>query len=181
LTRVIYFAAAALDGRIAGPDDDLTFLQTLAGEGDSPVAQFLAGVDGLVMGADTFRVVSRHETWPYGQKPTWVVTHGDGLPDVEGARIEAFAGDVRWLVQRLDDRGLGRTWLLGGGKLAAQFLAADLLDEVIVAIAPTFVGEGPALADGAFPLRRFRLLDVQRFEGADAVVLRYERARDGAG
>jgi dihydrofolate reductase len=181
LAHVVYFAAAALDGRIAGPDDDLSFLQTLAGDGESPVAQFLAGVDGLVMGAGTFRVVSSRDPWPYGEKPTWVVTHADRLADVAGARIEPFAGDVRDLVRRLDDQGVSRTWLLGGGRLAAQFLDADLVDEVMVALAPTFVGEGPALADGPLPLRRFHLLDVQRFEGADAVLLRYERARDGAG
>ena len=63
---------------------------------------------------------------------------------------------------------------MGGGSLAGQLLAADLLDELIVTVAPAFVGRGPALADGEFPLRRFRLVELGRF-GADGVRLRYER------
>jgi hypothetical protein len=43
-------------------------------------------------------------------------------------------------------------------------------------IAPTFVGSGPTLADGDFPLRRFRLTAQERF-GDDGVRLRYERER----
>ena len=60
---------------------------------------------------------------------------------------------------------------------AQLFLATDRLDELIVTVAPTFLGRGPALADGEFPLRRFRLVRVDRAEGEDGVQLRYERAR----
>ena len=70
--------------------------------------------------------------------------------------------------------GLQRTWLVGGGDLAGQLLAADLVDELILTVAPTFVGRGPTLADGEFPLRRFTLTELKRF-GEDGVRLRYER------
>jgi riboflavin biosynthesis pyrimidine reductase len=46
----------------------------------------------------------------------------------------------------------------------------------VLTVAPTFVGDGPTLADGAFPQRRFRLTELGRF-GDDGVRLRYERAR----
>ena len=68
-----------------------------------------------------------------------------------------------------------RVWLIGGGNLAGQFLAADRLDELILTLAPTFVGRGPALADGTFPLRRFRLVSVGRAEDTEGVSLEYER------
>ena len=73
-------------------------------------------------------------------------------------------------------RGHRRTWLVGGGDLAGQLLAADLLDELILTVAPTLLGLGPALADGEFPLRRFRLTGLERF-GDDGARLRYERER----
>jgi riboflavin biosynthesis pyrimidine reductase len=90
--------------------------------------------------------------------------------------IETYAGDVVELVRRIGDRGYTHTWLLGGGDLAGQFLAADLLDELILTVAPTFVGQGPALADGEFPLRRFALTEVGQWS-ENGARLRYERAR----
>ena len=47
---IVYYAAMSLDGRIAGADHDLAFLQTLTGaENDYEV--FYADVDSLIMGA----------------------------------------------------------------------------------------------------------------------------------
>ncbi len=69
-------------------------------------------------------------------------------------------------------------WLLGGGNLAGQFLEADRLDELIVTVAPTFVGRGPSLADGELPLRRYRLVGLERAEDTEGVSLRYERDSD---
>jgi dihydrofolate reductase len=174
--RIVYYVAASLDGRISGPDHDLAFLETLSTDaGDHGYADFFAEIDGLVVGASTYEFMTRH-SWPYGDRPTWLVTHRDGLPDIEGANLRRFAGDVRDLVRELEDAGLERVWLIGGGNLAAQFLAADRLDELILTLAPTLVGSGPALADGELPLRRFRLVSVGRAEDTDGVSLRFERA-----
>jgi riboflavin biosynthesis pyrimidine reductase len=117
----------------------------------------------------------RHGSWPYAGKPTWVVTHAPELAPLAGAEpVERFAGDVAALLRLIDERGLERTWLVGGGDLAAQFLAADLLDELILTVAPTLVGRGPALADGEFPLPQFSLAEVSRW-GENGARLRYER------
>jgi dihydrofolate reductase len=176
--QIVYYVAMSLDGRIAGPDHDLAFLQTLAGGIDAyGYEDFFAEIDGLVLGAGTYEFMTQH-SWPYGDLPTWLVTHRDDLPDIEGANLRRFSGEVRDLVRELEETGLERVWLIGGGNLAAQFLEADRLDELILTLAPSFVGRGPALADGEFPLRRFRLVSVDRPEGTDGVSLRYERADD---
>lgn len=133
---IVYYAALSLDGRIAGPDHDLSFLQTLSRGPNGDYERFLPA----------------------------------------GPPVERFAGDLRELVQEIASRGLERTWLVGGGDLAGRLLAADLLDELILTFAPTFVGRGPALADGEFPLRRFRPLEISPY-GDDGVRVRYERAR----
>lgn len=174
--RLVYYVAASLDGRIAGPEHDLAFLETLSTErGDHGYDEFLADVDGLVIGASTWDFMTRHP-WPYGDRPAWVVTHRDVTP-IEGADAGGFAGDVADLVDELEAAGLERVWLIGGGDLAGQFLAADRLDELILTVAPTFVGRGPGLADGELPLRRFRLLAFDRAEDTQGVSLRYERDR----
>jgi dihydrofolate reductase len=175
---IVYYAAMSLDGRISGPDHDLSFLQTLSsGPEGGGYASFYAGLDSLVMGARTWDFMVRLGSWPYGDKPTWIVTHADSLAPLAGAeRVELFAGDLAELVQLIDERGLKRTWLVGGGDLAGQMLAADLLDELVLSVAPTLVGRGPALADGEFPLRKFELVELERL-GEDGVRLRYERKR----
>jgi dihydrofolate reductase len=177
-TQVVYYAAMSLDGRISGPDHDLSFLQTLSsGPEGGDYASFYAGVDSLIMGARTWDFMVRHGSWPYSDKPTWIVTHAESLAPLAGAEpVELFAGDLAELVQLIGARGFERTWLIGGGDLAAQMLAADLLDELVLSVAPTLVGRGPALADGAFPLRTFELVELERL-GEDGVRLRYERKR----
>jgi dihydrofolate reductase len=177
-TQVVYYAAMSLDGRISGPDHDLSFLQTLSsGPEGGDYASFYAGVDSLIMGARTWDFMVRHGSWPYSDKPTWIVTHAESLAPLAGAKpVELFAGDLAKLVQLIGARGFERTWLIGGGDLAAQMLAADLLDALVLSVAPTLVGRGPALADGEFPLRKFELVELERL-GEDGVRLRYERKR----
>jgi dihydrofolate reductase len=175
---IVYYAAMSIDGRISGPDHDLSFLQTLSGgpESDS-YKSFYAGIDSLIMGARTWDFMVRHGSWPYGDKQTWIVTHAEELAPLAGAEpLELFAGDLAELVRLIGARGLERTWCVGGGDVAGQLLAADLLDELILTVAPTLVGRGPALADGEFPLRRFAPVEVERV-GDDGVRLRYERLR----
>ncbi len=86
---IVYYAAMSLDGRIAGPYHDLTFLQTLDGGNDYEV--FFADVDSLIMGARTWDFMVEHGSWPYGDKPTWIVTHAEDLTPLDGA----VGGDVR--------------------------------------------------------------------------------------
>ena len=173
-TRVVYYAAVSLDGRIAGPGDDLTFLETLAGA-DVGYQKFFADVDSLIIGARTWRFIAAHGSWPYEDRPAWVVTHAVDPVPLEGAAVEPFAGDLGELVEMIGRHGLRRTWLVGGGELAAQLLAADALDELVLTLAPTIIGRGPSLADGMFPLRRFRLIALERV-GDDGAILRYERS-----
>jgi dihydrofolate reductase len=174
--RIVYYVAMSLDGRIAGPEHDLSFLQTLAGgPGGYGYDEFIAGIDGLVVGASSWDFMKDY-AWTYGERPVWVLTHRDEIQAVEGADLHVFSGDVEELIAELESAGLERVWVIGGGNVVGQFLAADRLDELIVTVAPTFVGRGPASADGEFPLRRFRLVRVDRAEGEDGVQLRYERA-----
>jgi dihydrofolate reductase len=116
-------------------------------------------------------------SWAYGERPIWVLSHRDEVPTVEGAQMHVLSGEVADLVAELEAAGLERVWVIGGGNVVGQFLAVDRVDELIVTVAPTFLGRGPSLADGDFPLRRFGLVAVERREGDDGVQLRYERAR----
>ena len=58
-------------------------------------------------GASTYEFMTQH-SWPYGDRPPWLATHRDDLPDIEGADVRRFAGDVRELIRELEDAGLER-------------------------------------------------------------------------
>ena len=175
---IVYYAALSIDGRIAGPDHDLSFLELLAGGPEGDYDSFYAGVDSLILGGGTWDFMVQHGSWPYADMPTWIVTRRPQLEQIPGAEgVERFEGDLAGLVREIESRGLERTWLVGGGDLAGQLLAADLLDELVLTVAPTLVGRGPALADGEFPLRSFELVEVERWGDGNGARLRYLRSR----
>ena len=89
------------------------------------------------------------------------------------ARID-LAAVLRKLSARL---GIRTLLLEGGGKINGSFLAADLVDEVSVLVAPVADGAvgTPTLFDageGRGVARRLRLVSVERRRG-DLVWLRY--------
>src|SRR5881296_2300722 len=76
MTQVVYYVAASLDGFIAGPNGELDWLHAFETPGnDYGHAQFLAGVDALVMGRSTCETTRSFGDWPYGKRPTWLLTH----------------------------------------------------------------------------------------------------------
>ena len=84
---------------------------------------------------------------------------------------------MRWLTEDLGDRGVERLMVEGGGMVHTQFLAADLVDELHLVVAPFFVGDSSAprfVRDGHFPWnaqRRATLAEVRQI--GDVVLLRY--------
>jgi riboflavin biosynthesis pyrimidine reductase len=185
VAHVVYYVAMSLDGRIAGPGDALDFLETLdrpEDYGDAAFDPFFENVDALVMGATTFRVILEAmaggtlEAWPYGDRPSWIMTRGIRDVSLPGASVRACRTDPRAAVAQMAAEGHRLIWLVGGGAVAASFLADDLVDEIVVTLAPTIIGSGPTLADGDhLPLRRFTLTDV--VQGPNSVALRYRRDR----
>lgn len=177
-TSFVYYVATSLDGRIAGPDHDLGFLESLDGENGEPddYARFEETIDGLVMGARTWDFLVRHGSWPYRELPAWVVTHAPDVEALAGAAISLHDGPIADLVERLRSTDAGRIWIVGGGDLAAQFAAAGALDEVILTIAPRVLGIGPAFADSTEPLPELdlELIEVRRY-GHDGVRAAYRR------
>jgi dihydrofolate reductase len=108
----------------------------------------------MAMGSTTYEWLLDHESgkWPY-EIPCWVFTHRR-LPVVPGAPIEFTSADVAVVHEAMAAAaGERNVWIVGGGDLAGQFADAELLDEVIVSIAPVTLGEGAALLPRRIELR----------------------------
>ena len=154
------FIATSLDGYIAGPDDDLSWLFT---DADYGFSHFYEGVDALIMGRGTYDVVRKMGPWPYNGKKTVVVT-SKGDKSVNTPDTTVFDGDLTVLCQSLVDEGKDRVWLVGGGELVVSFLNAGLIQEVVVSLHPVLLGQGVPLFPGKFPKTILELIDAESFD-----------------
>ncbi|WP_127125522.1 dihydrofolate reductase family protein [Georgenia sp. SYP-B2076] len=173
MARVIYNAAATLNGFIADDEDSLSWLFAVESAGAPDNAAFLRGIGALVMGSTTYewvlreeRILERPGRWQeleyVGGRPAFVFTTRR-LPTPEGADVRLVRGAV---ADRLPDlaaaAGDRDLWLLGGGDLAGQFLDVDALDEIQVSVAPATLPGGAALLPRRVGPDRLALTSAER-------------------
>lgn len=172
--RFIYATATSLDGFIADEDNSLDWLFAVDG-GDSAQAEFAeltANVRVHVEGSTTYRWVVEHERlldhpgkWQelFGDRTTFVFTSQAELPVVPGADVIFLSGPVAEHVAQIEEAaGGGDVYIVGGGHVAAQFLAAGRLDVVQVSIAPVTLSAGAPLFPAVLDSRRLTLADVHQ-------------------
>lgn len=180
-----YYTATSIDGFIADPDNSLDWLfQFGEVEGmEDHYPDFLAGVGALAMGSTTYQWIFDYEnadpakapTWPY-QLPTWVFTSRT-LPTIEGANVTFVNGDVRPVHAAMNEAAAGKNiWLVGGGELVGQFLDADLLDELILGVAPVLLGAGAPLLPRTLTTPPLKLIDATSY-GEVFAMLTYQVRR----
>jgi dihydrofolate reductase len=141
----VYFTASSLDGYIVDEHASLEWLvhRDIDPDGPFSVESFLPTVGSLVMGADTYEWIATNQpgAWPYEQ-PSWVLTHRPDIV-VAGHPVTVWSGDITDLMPALvEAAGERDVWVVGGGQVAAQFAAAGLIDELVVAYAPCTLGAG---------------------------------------
>lgn len=171
--------ASSVDGFIATEDGGVSWLEDFesgsedddgdgdagnedVGDGDAgSYEEFFADVDALVVGSKTYEQVLGFGEWPYGRKPTYVVTRRD-LPRATD-EVELFGGDPGALARRLE-RQYDHTWLVGGAQLAQEFLALGRVDQIRLSVVPVLLGSGIPLFDDDGETWGLTLQDVTSFE-----------------
>lgn len=141
------FIATSLDGYIADSKGGIDFLETFPeiNHIDSGYADFMAGIDALVMGRTTFETVCGFDIdWPY-QKPVFVLsTTLTAIPEKVKGKVEVVKGDLSEVLDQIHQKGYTRLYI-DGGKTIQSFLQADLIDELIVTVIPVLLGSGISL------------------------------------
>jgi dihydrofolate reductase len=141
----VYYTASSLDGYIVDDKDSLDWLTSRAIDADGPFGYeaFIKSVGALAMGSATYDwIVKNHPgNWMYEQ-PSWVLTHRPQII-ADGHPVQTFDGEVTELHPKLVSAAAGKdVWVVGGGDVAAQFVSAGLIDELIVSYAPCSLGGG---------------------------------------
>ena len=175
------FIATSLDGFIARADGDIDWLneanaQVPEGE-DCGYARFMATVDAMVMGRNTFEQVLTFGAWPYGETPVVVLSRSlRALPEGVPATVSLSAEAPGELVRRLGAAGLHHLYIDGGATIRS-FLDAGLVDELTITRIPRLLGTGLPLFGPLKADLRLELLDSRSY-AFGFVQCRYRVVRD---
>lgn len=143
------FIATSVDGFIARANGGIDWLPPGGGE-EHGYDAFIATVDALVIGRNTFETVLSFDTWPYGPKPVFVLTSRPlPVPAPPGAVIDRMSGDPREIVSLLAARGVRHIYV-DGGITIQRFLRAGLIQRLTITRVPVLLGDGIPLF-GALP------------------------------
>jgi dihydrofolate reductase len=168
-SRVRVYLACSLDGFIAGPGDDLSFLSEPAPEtpeaalpsGALQFDAFMAQVGAMLMGRRTHDVVAAMGVWAYGDTPVLVATHRALDPAAD--TVQAVTGDIASLIARAKDLAGEQDVYLDGADLVRQGLDAGLVDELCITFVPTLLGgAGVRLFDGLAGRTRLEFTEQHR-------------------
>jgi dihydrofolate reductase len=135
------FIGTSLDGFIARPNGDLDFLPPGGGEPHG-YTEFIASVDAIVIGRNTFEIVLAMKPWPYGDKRVVVLSSRPvDFSAVVGGVVEQMAGSPSAIVSKLAASG-ARHLYIDGGITIQQFLRAGLIQRLIITRVPVLIGDG---------------------------------------
>jgi diaminohydroxyphosphoribosylaminopyrimidine deaminase / 5-amino-6-(5-phosphoribosylamino)uracil reductase len=147
---VTYKAAVTLDGRVSVPDS-----RWVSGEESRRrVHELRAASDAVAVGMGTVRSDNpRLDARDVGaeRQPRRLAFGRGPLPD--GSGLELLTGPMEEELARLAEEGVQSLLLEGGPTLATAFVRADLVDKLLLFVAPRLSGSGaPFLGDLARPV-----------------------------
>lgn len=178
MPKLILYIAISLDGKIARSDGGLDWLENHPNPNglDYGYADFVVGIGTTIMGRKTYEeILGFGVDWPYiglqsyvaSSDPAYRCTTPDTFP---------IHSDLGELVENLKTTADKDIWLIGGGNLVSHLLEQDLLDELILTIIPTILGEGIPLFPGNQIESNWQLKDTKSFE-TGVVNLTYQRLK----
>lgn len=142
MTNYIYIATS-LDGFIATSDGSIDWLYEFPNpeQSDYGYAEFISGIDAIVMGRNTFEKVLTFGEWVY-DKPVFVLSNSlTELPKDIVNKAEIVSGDIKKIINNLNQQGYNNLYVDGGGTIQS-FLKEDLIDEMIITRIPIILGSG---------------------------------------
>ncbi len=135
------FIGTSLDGFIARLNGSFDFLPEGGGEPHG-YNEFIATIDALVIGRNTFETVLAFPEWPYGDKRVIVLSSRPiDFSKVRGGIVEQMAGSPAEIVAKLAASGAHHLYI-DGGITIQNFLRAGQIQRLIITRVPVLIGEG---------------------------------------
>ena len=137
------YIATSMDGYIAAKDGGIQWLNDIPNpeKSDYGYGKFISQIDAILLGRGTFEKVMEFDFWPY-EKPVFVFSNSiKALPESYAGKCQLVAGNPEQVLQQLHSQNFHNIYI-DGGKTIQSFLAADLVDELIISTIPILLGEG---------------------------------------
>jgi dihydrofolate reductase len=166
----ILYIAHSLDGFIAGPDGDLSWLPPPRKEEDYGYHEFIAEVDTVLMGRVTYDFVLQHP--PYHYPGTTGFVWSRARAGERDDNVTFTAENPVALVSRLQTEPGRSIWVVGGTAVIHPLMQADLIDEYWLFVVPVVLGHGVPLWPARGRPLRLRPRDVLAYPDG-LVRLRY--------
>src|SRR5690606_13296489 len=165
MRKISLFIAMSLDGYIAQPNDDLSFLKLVEKEGeDYGYAEFTSTIDTIIIGRRTYDYVLQNvgtSHYDDGQRDVYVITKTE-KPNV--GRTTFYTGNLTALVKRLKSENGKNIYCDGGAEVINELLKYDLIDELIISVIPILLGSGTRLFKNGRPEQTLELVTTKAFD-----------------
>jgi dihydrofolate reductase len=145
--KISVYIATTVDGYLARDDGDVSWLDEYNQDPDEDYGfgSFFSSIDCLVMGRKTFEKVLSFDEWGYAGKHVVVLSHNEvEIPQDLASSVECMSGSPFEIAERLTRRGFQHLYIDGGTTIQG-FLAARLVDTLILTEVPLLLGSGISL------------------------------------
>lgn len=177
--RIILYIACSVDGYIAAPNDDLSFLSIAEVPGeDYGYGDFMKGIQAVITGKTTYDWVKANaNNFVHSDKEAYIITHDDSIQkdhpsisiqevfDRENPQqnVRTYSGDITSLVKLLKAQGKN-VFIEGGASIIHQLMQASMIDEFYIALIPVLLGKGTPLFLENFPEHKLQLEGVKSYD-----------------
>lgn len=164
----------SLDGFIATEKDDISWLSLVEKEGeDYGYVEFTSQIDTYIVGRKTYeKVLGMINDFPQAKQYDCYVLSRQDMAEKEG--ITFYNGNIVELIDGLKKREGKNIYCDGGGEIVKLLMDHGLIDEYIISIIPTILGNGKRLFKGGTPPQNIKLISSKAFD-TGLVQVRYQK------
>lgn len=152
--KIIVYIATSADGFIARGDGSVDWLDRPSPKGNYGMDAFYQSIDTILWGRKTYETaIGFQEKGMSGSAfdtrvKNYVFTR-TLLQTLAPAGVEFVSEPIKRFATRLRKKKGKDIWMMGGAGIIASFLDEGEIDEFMIHVIPTFIGEGiPLVASG---------------------------------
>jgi len=145
--KIIVHIAVSADGFIARPDGGIDWLDRPQPKGFYGISAFYKSIDTILFGRRTYETALGFQKdgvagSAFDKRLKNYVFTRTLKPSQAVAGVEFVAEPIKAFANRLRKAKGKNIWMMGGGGIIASFLDEGELDEFVITVIPTFIGEG---------------------------------------
>lgn len=163
MSKTIVYIGMSLDGFIAGKNDDLSWLDPFQ-DVDYGYQKFFSTIGAVIKGKRSYDIEVAKGWENAHPVPTFVLAHTPPKTRPTRTDVVFTDEDISQVLEKAKEMTDKDIWIEGGAHVVQEFLNRGLVDELIVTIAPVFLGDGIRLFDNIDTQNSLSLENVNKFD-----------------